>query len=172
MCSNVVLPMNQVHVPKWKERHVIFNPDSHSSDEVIAITCLGCALCSGHLHLVHMTSREEPQPWSGGYQACPARGRLQEPPPTEAGARSHEVTFPHGQDRREGSPCCSTWVSLRASVSCGQGGIGLEVLHSECVQLCKPVIDISVMSETGSFGKRCHKKRVVSYQNVFWSWTR
>lgn len=119
---------------------------------------LRSVLCTP-LPLVHMASREEPQPWSGGYQACPARGKLQEPPPAEAGARSHEVTFPHGQDRKEGSPCCSTWVSLWASVSCGQGGIGLEVLPSECVQLYKSVIDISVISETGSFGKCCHKKK-------------
>lgn len=54
----------------------------------------------------------------------PLQGRLQEPPPVEAGTPSQEVTVSHRQDRREGGLCCcylSLWASVSPAVKVGLG---------------------------------------------------
>lgn len=38
----------------------------------------------------------------------PLQGRLQEPPPLEAGTPNQEVTVSHRQDRREGASAAAT----------------------------------------------------------------
>lgn len=52
----------------------------------------------------------------------PLQGRLQEPPPVEAGAPNQEVMVSHWQDKREGSLCCcflSLWALVSPAVKVG-----------------------------------------------------